>query len=462
MADVCSMESAALQQTPALIQKILKQYKIKEGNFSLYIKEIGVPQPGFMLNGDTSRNPASTMKVLTTFAGLELLGPTYTWYTNFYLDGKLDKGVLHGDLIMQGGGDPFLVKENLWHTIFTLQSKGLQHIQGDFLIDNGAFEEELGSAGDFDKKPYRAYNVLPTSTLVNFKAHQFHFFMQQGVLHIYADPPSANLKINNQVELTKAACGGNNLRIGQQIEQHADHTVVTFLGQYPKRCKSYSLLLSVSPNEQYIYGLFKSLWEVMGGTITGTVAKGTINASTPFYKVSSRPLSQIITYINKYSNNVMARQLFLTIGKQQTESKEQKIQGNKALSRLIIYEWLAAIGIPKQGLILDNGSGLSRISRVSARTLGELLEYAYYSPYQPEFMASLPMIGVDGTVRKRLKKVIPSGKIRLKTGYLKDARAMAGYVYSKSGKRYIVVSLQHGIQGGIQAQDAILLWLYSQ
>ena len=462
IADVCSMDNAILKQTPAPIKKILKKHRVKQGNFSLYVKEIGVTQPWFTLNADILRNPASAMKVLTTFAGLDLLGPNYTWHTNFYLDGKMDKNALYGNLIMQGGGDPFLSKENLWHTVFTLQSKGLRHILGDFLIDNGAFEQEWGSAGDFDKQPYRAYNVLPVPTLVNFKAHQFHFSMQQGALHIYADPPSTTLKINNRVKLTKATCGGNNLRIGQQITQKADHTVVTFSGKYPAKCSSYSMLLSVSPNEQYIYGLFKSLWQEMGGVISGNVGSIENYQGKPFHKVSSRPLSQMITYINKHSNNVMARQLFLTIGKQQTESKGQKIPGNKALSQQIIYEWLATIGIPKHRLVLDNGSGLSRISRISARALGELLEYAYYSPYQPEFMASLPMVGVDGTVRKRLKSLIPAGKIRLKTGYLKDTRAMAGYVHSRSGRRYIVVALQNGIQGSTQIQDTVLVWLYAQ
>ena len=220
------------------------------------------------------------------------------------------------------------------------------------------------------------------------------------------------------------------------------------------------------PNDQYVFGVFKSLWEDMGGTITGKVGKTRINGEKSFYVATSRPLSEIITYINKYSNNVMARQLLLTIGKENLESKDREGKGSKVLGRQAIQEWLLSIGILAPELVLDNGSGLSRKARVSAATMGKLLEYAYHSPYQPEFMASLPMLGIDGTLRKRLKGVVPAGKIRMKTGLINGVRAMAGYVRSQSNKNYVVVSLQNspGIQNGIgtQVQDEILKWLYKQ
>lgn len=463
---VISAESADLSKLPKAVQKVLKHYKLPEQSLSLYIKEIDAQQPLIVLNGDTLRNPASTIKIITTFAGLELLGPTYTWQTRFYLDGKLTDGTLNGNLIMQGGGDPFLVREAFWHMLFTLQAKGLKHIKGDFLIDDGGFEEETGSTGDFDKKPYRAYNAFPNATLVNFSAHQFNFIPQKDRLHIYADPPAATVKINNKVKLTKGKCGGKHRRVKHDVARNGDHTSVTFSGEYPHSCGSHQLLRSVISNEQYVYGVFKSLWENMGGTITGTVGKTTINGEKPFYKEASKPLSEIITYINKHSNNVMARQLLLTIGKEKQKPKDRDSKGSKALGRQAIKDWLHTIGINAPGMVVDNGSGLSRKSRVSAVTMGKLLEHAYNSPYQPEFMASLPMLGVDGTVRKRLEGVIPAGEIRIKTGLLNDVRAMAGYVRSKNKKHYVVVSLQNypGVQNGIgtQVQDEVLKWLYKQ
>ena len=444
----------------------MKNYKLPEQSLSLYIKEIDAQQPLMVLNGDTPRNPGSTIKVITTFAGLELLGPTYHWQTRFYLDGKLADGTLNGNLIMQGGGDPFLVREAFWHMLFTLQAKGLKHIKGDLLIDGRGFEEEAGSTGDFDNKPYRAYNAFPDAALVNFSAHQFNFIPQKDGLHIYVDPPAATIKIINKVKLTKGKCRGKHRHVKHDVATHGDHTSVKFSGDYPHSCGPHQLLRSVISNEQNVYGVFKSLWENMGGTITGTVGKTTVNGDKPFYVEPSKPLSEIITYINKHSNNVMARQLLLTIGKEKQNNKDKALAGSKALGRQAIKDWLTSIGITAPELTMDNGSGLSRKSSVSAATMGKLLEHAYNSPYQPEFMASLPMPGIDGTVRKRLKGIIPAGEIRIKTGLLNDVRAMAGYVHSSNNKHYVVVSLQNhpGIQNGIgtQVQDEILKWLYKQ
>ena len=458
--------SAGLNDLPRTVQSIFKNYKLPEDSLSLYVKEIDAQQPLLVLNGDTPRNPASSIKLITTYSALELLGPTYTWETNFYLDGSLTNGTLDGNLIMQGGGDPFLVREAFWHILFTLQAKGLKHIKGDFLIDDGGFEDETGSPGDFDKKPYRAYNVFPDAALVNFQAHQFNFVPQKNGLHIYADPPAATMKINNKVKLTKGRCRGKHQHLKHNIARQGQDTVVTFSGDYPRSCGHQHLLRTMIPNDQYVYGVFKSLWEDMGGTITGKVGKTRINGEKPFYVSTSRPLSEIITYINKYSNNVMARQLLLTIGKEKLESKDREGKGSKVLGRQAVQEWLLSIGILAPELVLDNGSGLSRKARVSATTMGKLLEHAYHSPYQPEFMASLPMLGVDGTARKRLNGNIPAGAVRIKTGLLNNVRAMAGYVRSASYKHYVVVAIQNhtGIQNGIgtQVQDEVLKWLYKQ
>lgn len=460
------VESAGLHDLPKTVQSILKNYKLPENSLSLYIKEINAQQPLLVLHGNVPRNPASSMKIITTFAALELLGPTYRWKTNFYLDGMLTDGTLDGNLIMQGGGDPFLITEVFWHILFTLQAKGLKHIQGNFLIDDGNFKDEIGSPGDFDKRPYRTYNAFPDAALVNFQAHQFNFVPQKDGLHIYADPPATTMKINNKVKLSKGRCQGKRQYIKHHVVKQEHNTVVTFSGDYPYSCGHQQLLRTIIPNDQYIYGVFKSLWENMGGTIAGTLGKTRIKGKKPFYVATSKPLSGIITSINKYSNNVMARQLLLTLGKDKLESKNKKGEGSKVLGRQAIKEWLQTIGIHAPTLFLDNGSGLSRKARVSAVTMGKILEYAYKSPHQPEFMASLPMLGVDGTIRKRLNGHTPVGKIRIKTGLLNGVRAMAGYVHSASDKRYVVVSLQNypGIQNGIgtKVQDEVLKWLYQQ
>ena len=446
---------------PKPVEQMLKKFRVPDNSLSLYIKEHNASAPLAALNIDKPRNPASAIKVLTTFAGLELLGPNYTWETHFHIDGKITNDTLNGNLIIKGGGDPFLVKETFWQILHTLQARGLKHINGDLLIDDGLFEDESGSTADFDNRPHRVYNAFPDAALVNFRAHQFFFIPKGNKVHVYADPDAANMQIRNNIKLVSGNCRGRHRNISMHIFTQGTQTVVEFSGNYPGSCGEQELLRTIMPNDQYIFGVFKSLWEGMGGTISGTYGKASINGSKPIYIVPSKPLSEIITFINKFSNNVMARQLLLTIGKEKLDTIGSKDAGRRA-----IRDWLVSIGIPATELVLDNGSGLSRNTRVSAHTLGLLLEHAYKSPFQPEFFASLPLVGVDGTVRKRLNGKIPPGFARIKTGLINDVRAMAGYVRSRSGNEYFVVALQNypGIQNttGTLVQDEILKWLYDK
>jgi serine-type D-Ala-D-Ala carboxypeptidase/endopeptidase (penicillin-binding protein 4) len=451
----------SVEHLPGPVSKILAKHNIPKDSLSVYIQEFDSSKPLVALNLDTPRNPASVIKLLTTYAGLEILGPNYTWETHVHLDGKLSNGTLDGNLIIEGRGDPFLVRETFWHLLFTLRNRGLQHINGDLLIDNEHFENENGSPADFDNKPYRVYNTFPDAALLNFRAHQFHFIPMDKKVHIYADPPAANLKIKNKVKLVSGGCKGKHRRLKFNVLKRGSVTTVKFSGNYPKRCGNQELLRTVLPNGDYIFGVFKALWEDMGGTINGKIGETSIDVNHPFYIVPSKPLSEVITYINKYSNNVMTRQLLLTIGKENLNSAGNKVAGRKTIS-----DWLQSIGIPAPELIIENGSGLSRNARISAKTLAMLLQHARQSPYQPEFFSSLPLIGVDGTVRKRLNGIIPPGSARIKTGIIDDVRSMAGFVKSKNNKNYIIVSLQNykGIQNttGTLVQNEILKWLYQQ
>ncbi len=458
----CVHSTDVESRMPQPVRNILARYKLPPDSLSLYVKEQNSAQPIVELNIDTPRNPASVIKLLTTFAGLELLGPNYTWETHFHLDGRLENQTLNGNLILQGGGDPFLVGETFWHILYSLQGKGLKHIHGDLLIDDGLFEDETGSTGDFDNKPYHVYNVFPDAALINFRAHQFYFVPQENTVHIYTDPPAANLQIRNKLRLTNGKCRGWDQSMNMSVFTQGSQATVEFNGDYPGACGEQNITRSVLQNDQYIYGVFKSLWESMGGTITGTFGKApAYDDDRPFYVIPSKPLSEIITYINKFSNNVMARQLLLTIGQEIKDTRGSKESGEQA-----IKEWLDHIGIHAPELVLDNGSGLSRNARISARTLGLLLEHAYQSPYQPEFFASLSLAGIDGTMRKRLNGNIPAGNARIKTGLINDVRAMAGYVRSKNNRDYFVVALQNysNIQNynGTKIQDEILKWLYEQ
>ena len=449
-------------QLPDTVINQMKRYKIPRDSLSLYIVDLDIDHPIIELNPDTPRNPASVIKLLTTYAALELLGPAFTWETRFYIDGRLNNGILNGNLVLQGGGDPFLTREDFWHILHTLRARGIQDIRGDLIIDDSLFENETGSTGDFDNQPYAVYNTFPSAALVNFNAQEFVIVPETNRVHVYADPAASNLLIRNSIKPASGPCFQSGAGINLNISRQDSDVVAEFTGKYPHSCGERILLRSVMSHNEYVFGVFKSMWEEMGGTITGSYRNTAISRSDkPFYQAVSRPLREIIISINKFSNNVMARQLYLTLGQIKEGTPGKKESGNRVIS-----SWLNSIGIDTRELVLENGSGLSRTTRVSARILGKMMQHAWNSPFYAEFSSSLPIAGIDGTMRKRLNGNITAGNIRIKTGLIRDVRSMAGYVKSKNGKHYLVVSLHNypSIQNttGTLIQDEILKWLYDQ
>lgn len=446
---------------PGEIRRLLARSGVPENSLSLYVREFDKAHPLLATHIDTPRNPASVMKLLISFVSLELLGPQHTWRTHILLDGTLRDGALHGNLVFQGSGDPLLDKATFRDALFALRQRGLQHIEGDLLIDNSLFLKEPGNPGDFDNSPYRAYNTFPSATLVNFQAHDFYIIPRSKGALVYADPAASNLRIKNSLRLSNGGCRALSRQLGFHVTHMSDHTQVHLSGKYPRSCGEYVLLRAVLSEQDYLFGVFKATWTEMGGTISGGPQEVHGAAGTTFYTIESRPLREIIGYINKHSNNVMARQLLLTVAGYLAPGPASKEAG-----AAVITAWLNEQGIPTQGLIIDNGSGLSRHSRISIRTLAELLEQARRGPYQAELFASLSVNGLDGTMKKRLIRDMAPGQARLKTGLLKNVRSLAGFVRSRSGRDFIVISLQNypGIQNqtGTRIQDALLRWVYAQ
>ena len=462
LASVMAYSPETEPSLPEKITSIFQRHKIPLDSISLYITDAESNEPIILFNENAPRNPASTIKLLTTMAALDILGPSYIWKTDFYIDGKLENGRLFGNLIIKGGGDPFLSKENLWHILFSLQARGIRHIEGDLVIDDSLFEKETGSPADFDNKPYHVYNIFPDAALVNFNAQEFIIIPNEDNVEIYMDPPAVNLRVDNRIKSTKVNCFANKKPLVLQIVHHQDETVAKFSGDYPLDCGEKNIIRSVLPQDEYLYGVFKSMWVQLGGTFTGSYRNARPDITgEPIYSWQSLPLSEIIKDINKYSNNVMSRQLLLTIAMEANGAP-----GNRASGVETIKNWLNSINIHASELLIENGSGLSRKSRMTAEHLGQLLEYAYRSPLQPEFMASFPLAGNDGTMRKRLNGDMPTGSARIKTGLLDDVRTMAGYIRSRNGRQFIVIALQNypGIhrQVGTEIQDEIIHWLYNQ
>lgn len=445
---------------PAPVVQALREAGIPQEAVAVVVQQVDQSRPLIALNATKPMNPASTMKLLTTYAGLELLGPAYTWKTEAYATGELKDGVLEGDLVLKGYGDPDLTLERFQGLMRALRNTGLREIRGDLVLDSHWLDLAAHDPGAFDGEPYRAYNAAPDALLVNFRATQFTFHgdAASNKVLISADPALPQLHIVNQLELRQVPCADWKDRLGYAVQNDGDNLTVTFSGNYSIVCGEKALDLSVLDNTTYVHALFRQLWQEQGGVLRGSFRQGETPATARRLAVtSSPPLADVIRLINKYSNNVMARQTLLTIG-----AEKQGAPGDVDKGVRSIQAWLAAKKLDFAELALENGAGLSRQERISTQHLAELLLAAWQSPVMPELMSSLPVAAVDGTLERRLKNSAVAGQAHLKTGSLEGVRAMAGYLLDQKGRRWVVVFVVNHANAGAArvAQDALLEWLY--
>lgn len=438
---------------PASVKTALRQAHIPLNSVGIEVRAVDSHKPLISVNAQRPMNPASTMKLLTTYASLELLGPAYTWKTEAWLDGKLDNGVLQGDLILKGFGDPDLTIEQFWLWLSEMRNRGLREIRGDLVLDRSAFQLPTADPAEFDDDPERAYNVEPDALLLNFNALRLRYIPEGEKVTVITEPDLANTTlVNHLVATTQDNCSGWKSAVSPQMSGK----VLLLQGSFPANCGEREQYLSLLPHSEYLYDVFSTLWQQLGGKLDGSLRDGSVpDDATLFSTHLSAPLSEQIRNINKFSNNVMARQLFLTL------SLDDKPPATITRSKQIIRDWLAHKGLDFPELVMDNGAGLSRTSRISAQSMSLLLLAARRSSFQPELESSLPIIGVDGTLKKRLFDNPTTGHAHLKTGTLTGVKTEAGYVQDRNGKQWVVVFfINHpNAVRGQAAQDALIEWL---
>jgi D-alanyl-D-alanine carboxypeptidase/D-alanyl-D-alanine-endopeptidase (penicillin-binding protein 4) len=448
------------QRLPPQVARALRDAAIPTTGVSLMVQEVGAKRARLEFNDQQPMNPASLMKLVTTYAALELLGPAFTWNTSAYLNGSMQGDVLNGDLVLKGGGDPKLTLENLWLFVRNLRAHGLREVRGDLVLDRSYFEEIQYDPAQFDAEPLRPYNVGPDALLVNFKAFRYTFIpdLERRTVSISVEPNPPVLELGNSVKGVDGPCGDWKERLRADFQSNGTTARATFAGAYPFSCGDKTWNVSLLANAGYVGSVFRQLWEDSGGVLRGTVRDGNVPPTARLLlSVDSSQLAEIVRDINKYSNNVMARQLYLTLS-----AEMMHLPGATPRSAKVIDTWLRQHGFEFRELSIENGSGLSRSDRISAQHLGNLMLAAFGSPVMPELMASLPLVAYDGTMKKRLNDKGVAGQAHIKTGTLEGVKAIAGYVLDKNGKLDVVVfMINHpNAAAGQAAQDALLQWVY--
>lgn len=446
---------------PPPVAQALAAARIAPGSVAVVVQEVGAARPSLSINAATPMNPASVMKLVTTYAALELLGPAYRWKTGAYATGSLRDGVLEGDLILKGSGNPKLDVEAFWMLLRAVRGKGLRDIRGDLVLDRSHFERPADEPASFDGDAFRPYNVLPDALLVNFKSLRFAFApeAERGTVRLYVEPLPPALEVVNLLRLVEGGCPeGQAFRDLLKATFEPARQRAIFAGRYPASCGDKELNVALLEPNDHVAGMMRQLWTELGGAWGGGTREGVVPPDARALHVHESPaLAEIVRDMNKFSNNVMARQLFLTLG---AESAGAPASAQKASSS--IRDWMTRRGIAAPELVMENGSGLSRLERISAASLAALLQAAWRSAVMPEFVASMPLAAVDGTMRRRLRGEGVAGQAHIKTGLLADVRSMAGYVLDRGGRRHAVVMLiNHANAHEAQpAMDALLRWVY--
>ena len=450
--------AAASHSLPQAVHDALARAGVPDSAAAVVVEPADSGAPVLASQADVPMNPASVMKLLTSSAALDLLGPAFTFHTEVLLAGNLSTdGVLDGDLVIRGGGDPKLTYERVWQLMHQLRARGLREVKGDVILDRGYFAAATYDPGRFDNEPKRGYNVGPDALLVNFQAVQFTFTPEGDNVRVTPEPDLPSIEVATRMHAVKEPCGWWRKNLQYDVQQSGMLALVSFSGTMATECGDRTFTLAVLDPAAFTESVLRWTWSEAGGTIRGKVRAGkTPDTAKLFYRDESEPLANLVRDMNKFSNNVMARQIYLAL------SAERGTPGSEPASDAIVRDWLKSKSIDAPGLVIDNGSGLSRETRITAGTLAALLRDAWSSAYMPEIVSSLSVLATDGTLRLRPASGA-SGHAHLKGGTLNGVQSIAGYVFDEKARRWIVVMMvNHANANAAQpALDALVEWIHA-
>lgn len=479
---------ASTHRIPGSVEQAIKRSGINKDSISFAVAEIPSvanpkPQTRTILSwrDEVGMNPASTIKLLTTLVALDILGPKYRWRTELFTDGAIKNGTLKGNIYFVGHGDPKWIPEELARLTKKLREMGIQRIDGNLIFDRSAYSPQVMDELTIDGEALRAYNVPPDPLLYSFRTLSFQINPNKhgDALHITYTPKLARFTIQNDIVMSSEPCDGGKRDIRLEItpdpsstpgsgtkNKTANQWLATFTGEIPQSCRGISYNVVKFDPDTFLTLGFTAAWEEAGGSWTkpprGQSGSAPVFAR-PLLNFEGLSLLDASNDINKFSNNVMARQVFLTLALEKVGKPADIASGEK-----VMQAWLAQRGLSFPELVIENGSGLSRNETISARNLNNLLIAAQNLPIAEVFTSTLPLAGSEGTVRNRLitqlRKFLHLKKkpeARIKTGTLNNVRTISGYVFSKSGRIYAVTSFINDPKAnrGQEIHDQLLMWL---
>jgi serine-type D-Ala-D-Ala carboxypeptidase/endopeptidase (penicillin-binding protein 4) len=467
---VLSQYGWASSSLPPEISKLLRESNLPEDALGTVVFRLSDGKTIISHGAEKPMQPASTMKVLTAIVGLDRLGPAYRSRAELRSDGKIENGVLRGDLLLRGLGNPDFNWEDFQRMLQTLANRGVKTIDGNLIVDRNFFQPARLDIGvpPFDETPEFRYNVIPDALMLNMNLAEFNIETNAERFLIRLTPALERVSVISNMTLIEGACEKweDGWKIPTTVKAENGEIRVYLNGTFPKNCAQ-SVNISVIDRADYVDRLFRVTWQRLGGSFTGAVieakmpetAQPAVTLPKLLTQHLARPLAEVTRNINKTSDNAITRMVLLTLGTLDTTTTGTSLQKGEAEIRA----WLKARGINDQGLVIENGSGLSRLERISPAQLAAVLNAASKSKWAPELLSSLPIVGVDGSMRNRLKDSPAAELARIKTGSLRDVAAVAGYVTDASGQMYVVAAMINHPKaisaGGRGILDALLDWV---
>jgi D-alanyl-D-alanine carboxypeptidase/D-alanyl-D-alanine-endopeptidase (penicillin-binding protein 4) len=422
------------------LQKVINKYGFNESEFSFGVVNLTDDQVVALHNEKKLFNSASLVKIITTYIGLKELGPNFRWRSDFYYTGDIVGETLKGNIVFKGTGDASFSVEDLEGMIREIQEKGIKRIEGNLLFDTsyfGVIPNEL----TFDNNPMRAYNVVPSAISLQSNTINFSFNNQKNKVKIETKPNIKTLKVINNIKSTREKCLSWREKLRYKTKITEQQIFLYFNGKFSQNCKAKQLDLAMLDWQTYFYHTFRQKWIDNGGWFNGSFIQTSedLDGNKLLASHYSDSLVDLIRDTNKYSLNLMSRNLMLTI-----IANENYVQPTEAMVNSYIKNWLVENKIDSEGLFIDNGAGLSRNIKMSINQFLMILQNIYYDPMMPEMVSSFPIAGIDGTLKRRMKNSPINMNGHFKTGSMNEVSAMAGFFLNNEKEMNIFVFMMNG------------------
>ncbi|WP_295420573.1 D-alanyl-D-alanine carboxypeptidase/D-alanyl-D-alanine-endopeptidase [Sulfurovum sp.] len=442
---------------PTGIEEAIKKSGIPKEDISICIKEAGSSGNIIAsLNENQTRTPASVIKVLTTYAAILKLGFDYRWPTRFYTTGSLDGGVLQGDLVIKGLGDPTLSDKDIESIVRNIYIYGIHKIKGNIIIDRTYFKVDTKDSSGFDENLYSPYNAMPDAMMFNERVSTICVTPNKN--SVTKKTVDYSYKVLNKLQQVNKPCRGRYSWPGVKIDKSQIMPVVLLKGKISKRCGRRNICKVVTKPYRSFYYALKDKLEKEGIEVEGTLRLQKVPSyAKELFAHYAVPLEEIVSKTAKKSNNLYARHLLLLLGAKQYGAPSTLDKGRRAVEYILRSKGALGFGELK----IDNGSGLSRQAKITAKLLTGMFDNAYMR-YGQRWMNTLSVAGVNGTIKKRFRGTPVKNRAWMKTGTLKRVKNIGGYVKSRSGKLYtavILVNTKKGNWRASQLQNDIIKWL---